>query len=138
MTRRTAEEQSLLVQEIASIAHEVNAALFAAFGDDSFKPWNLTHKGQRNNCVNSVLFHLEHPFATPEEGHEHWLSKQLAQGWSYGEVRDEEAKIDPCCLPYLELTPEQRAKDYVFKQIVHSLINRVTPAYYQQGAMTNE
>ncbi|MFM2625693.1 RyR domain-containing protein [Vibrio owensii] len=131
MTGRTAEEQSLLIQEIASIAHEVNAALCAAFGDNSQPPWNEAPKWQRNSCVSGVLFHIEHPFATPEDSHERWLQEKLADGWVYDEVKDAQAKTHPCCVPYYQLPPEQRAKDYVFKQIVHSLMHRSSTSYVQ-------
>lgn len=42
--------------------------------------------------------------------HEVWAASRIAQGWTYGEKRDDEKKTTPCLVPYEEL-PEIE-KDY--------------------------
>lgn len=42
--------------------------------------------------------------------HEVWAASRLQEGWSYGPVKDSEAKTTPCLVPYEEL-PETE-KDY--------------------------
>lgn len=42
--------------------------------------------------------------------HEVWAVSRLQEGWSYGPVKDSEAKTTPCLVPYEEL-PETE-KDY--------------------------
>lgn len=42
--------------------------------------------------------------------HEVWSANRIADGWTYGPVRDDAAKKHPCLVPYDEL-PE-REKDY--------------------------
>jgi len=42
--------------------------------------------------------------------HEVWASGRIAEGWSYGEVRDENKKQHPCLVPYEELS--ELEKDY--------------------------
>ena len=50
------------------------------------------------------------------------MKQKEADGWKYGEVKDADKKEHPCMIPYEELPVEQRAKDYIFKQIVNSLM----------------
>ena len=45
-----------------------------------------------------------------ENTHEVWAAGRIAQGWTYGPVRDDEKKETPCLVPYNEL-PESE-KDY--------------------------
>ena len=42
-------------------------------------------------------------------------------GWIYGPLKSEKEKTHPCIVPFVELSTEQKAKDYIFRQIVHSL-----------------
>lgn len=42
--------------------------------------------------------------------HEIWAQNRIAEGWTYGNTRDDEALQSPCLVPYEEL-PESE-KDY--------------------------
>ena len=37
-----------------------------------------------------------------ENVHDVWAAKRLADGWTYGEERDDELKQTPCLVPYSE------------------------------------
>jgi len=106
---------------IASIAHAINAAYCMSLGDNSIPAWDDAPEQQRNSIIAGVEMHLANPDATPEQSHESWLAQKLADGWIYGEVKDPELKQHPCVLPYDELPPEQKAKDYLFRAVVHAL-----------------
>jgi ryanodine receptor 2 len=43
--------------------------------------------------------------------HEVWSAGRLAQGWSYGECRDDEKKLHPCLIPYEQLSEEEKEFD---------------------------
>lgn len=45
-----------------------------------------------------------------ENVHEVWSKGRIAEGWTYGEKRDDKKKETPCLVPYSEL-PENE-KDY--------------------------
>lgn len=45
-----------------------------------------------------------------ENVHEVWAKNRVSEGWSYGEVRNDQTKETPCLVPYNEL-PETE-KDY--------------------------
>ena len=45
-----------------------------------------------------------------ENVHENWAASRVAEGWTYGEKRDDRNKTTPCLVPYSDL-PEIE-KDY--------------------------
>ncbi|BEP44036.1 RyR domain-containing protein [Variovorax sp. V15] len=108
-------------EQIAQVAHEVNRAYCASLGDTSQPAWAEAPEWQRASALAGVDMHLAKPEATPEESHLSWYEQKLADGWVYGEVKDPEKKEHPCMRPYEELPPEQRAKDYLFRGVVHAL-----------------
>lgn len=106
---------------IARVAHEINRAYCASIGDDGQPSWDQAPDWQKASALAGVDMHLANPDATPENSHESWLAQKTADGWKYGPVKDAEKKEHPCCVPYAELPPEQKAKDYLFRAVVHSL-----------------
>lgn len=109
------------VNSIARVCHEVNRAYCEALGDTSQLSWEDAPDWQKNSAVNGVKMHLANPDATPEQSHEAWLKEKDAAGWKYGAVKDPEKRQHPCFLPYAELPAEQKAKDYIFRGVVHAL-----------------
>lgn len=106
---------------IAAIAHAINAAYCASQGDLSQPTWDDAPEWQQQSAIAGVEMHLANPDATPEQAHESWLEQKIADGWVYGAVKDPDAKTHPCCVPYEELPVEQKAKDYLFRAVVHAL-----------------
>ena len=43
--------------------------------------------------------------------HEVWASNRIADGWQYGEVRDDTMKHHPCLIPYEELPEDEKQFD---------------------------
>lgn len=110
--------------KVAKVAYEVNKAYCEAIGDYSQPEWNDAPDWQRDSVINGVEFHLLNPDASPSDSHNNWLKRKLAEGWTYGEVKNLEKKEHPCCVEYEKLPLEQRVKDYLFKQIVLSLTGK--------------
>lgn len=108
------------IADIARITHDANRALCASHGDTSQPSWDDAPDWQRNSALAGVRLHVSRD-ATPEESHEGWLAIKVAEGWQWGPVKDPDAKLHPCMIPYDELPPEQRAKDHLFRGIVHAL-----------------
>lgn len=106
---------------IARVCHEANRAYCQALGDNSQPTWEDAPQWQRDSAVAGVRFHLANPQAGPEASHESWLAQKEADGWVFGEQKDPEAKTHPCMVPFNELPPEQQAKDFIFRSIVHSM-----------------
>lgn len=115
-------------EQIAQIAHDVNRAYCASLGDNSVPAWAEAPESHRASLIAGVNMHLANPDATPEQSHESWLQAKLADGWSYGEVKDAEKKVHPCIRGYAELPAEQKAKDYLFRGVVHAVKGLVLAA----------
>lgn len=107
--------------QIAQVAHEVNKSFCESMGDYSQPEWNDAPEWQKSSAINGVQFHLDNPQALPSDSHDNWLKEKKEAGWKYGPVKDAEKKEHPCFLDYNQLPIEQRSKDYLFRQVVHSL-----------------
>lgn len=46
-----------------------------------------------------------------ENVHETWSAGRIADGWRYGEVRDDVARTTPCLIPYDQLSEEEKEFD---------------------------
>lgn len=109
------------VEYIAKVAHEVNRAYCTSMSDFSQLPWEQAPEWQKISAINGVKHHVANPDTTPEQSHEVWLAEKKATGWKYGPVKDAEKKEHPCFLPYAELRPVDKAKDYLFRAVVKQL-----------------
>lgn len=109
------------IERIAKVCHEANRAYCAALGDLSQSKWEDAPAWQKESAINGVRFHIANPAATPENSHESWLAQKEKEGWKYGPVKDAEKKEHPCFLPYGDLPQEQRAKDHIFRSIIHAM-----------------
>ena len=108
-------------EQIAKVAHEVNRAYCFAIGDTSQVAWEDAPQWQRDSAINGVNFHLANPTAGPDHSHNEWLKEKREAGWKYGPVKDAERKEHPCFVPYDDLPTEQKAKDYLFRGVVHAM-----------------
>lgn len=46
-----------------------------------------------------------------ESAHEVWAERRLAEGWRYGESRNDATKVHPCLVPYTRLPETEKAYD---------------------------
>jgi RyR domain len=115
---------SMSTHDIARVAHEVNRAYCRALGDTSHAPWEATSSQLQASVVAGVVFVANNPEASASAGHESWLAYKLAEGWCWGEVKNEATKEHPNMVEYYDLPLEERAKDHIFRAIVLAL----TPA----------
>ena len=106
---------------IAKVAHEINRAFCLAIGDTSQPTWEDAPDWQKNSAIAGVKIHMLNPDLTPQESHAAWLEHKVKDGWVYGPEKDSEKKTHPCVIAYEDLPLEQKAKDYLFKQVIHSL-----------------
>ena len=108
-------------EDIAKVSHEINKAFCESVDDLTQPTWENAPDWQKQSAINGVQFHLDNPEASPAASHESWLKQKEQEGWKYGPVKDAEKKEHPCFVPYSELPVAQQSKDYLFKQVVHSL-----------------
>lgn len=110
---------------IAAAAHEVNRQYCAALGDTSQPAWEDAPDWQKNSAALGVQLHLSGEYG-PEASHENWMRQKLAEGWTYGPVKDADKKEHPCLVSFHLLPVEQKAKDFLFRGVVHALSTPAT------------
>lgn len=120
---RDIENAQAAIDKIAQVCHEVNRAYCQALRDDSQLPWCKAPKWQRDSAREGVRLHIFNDVG-PEASHEAWMAQKIAEGWTYGDIKDPDRKMHPCLKPFDDLTVEQQAKDYIFKAVVDALISR--------------
>jgi hypothetical protein len=113
----------LTTEDIARITHETNRAYCLAIADASQVSWSDAPAWQRESAMVGVTAVLIGVANTPEEQHENWLEQKRRDGWTYGPVKDADAKTHPCFLPYALLPAEQKAKDHLFRAVVKALLD---------------
>lgn len=111
----------MTIEQIAQVAHEINKAYCESIGDNSQPSWEDAPEWQKSSAKVGVVFHLENPDASPSASHESWLKQKTEEGWKYGPVKDADKKEHPCFVPYSQLPKEQQSKDFLFRQVIHSL-----------------
>lgn len=114
-----------LIDALAEVCHEVNRAYCQAIGDDSQLAWKDAPDWQKLSACKGVEAHLFSDL-TPEQSHSLWLEQKRQDGWKYGPEKNAELKEHPCFVPYAELPPEQRVKDYLFAAVVRTISNQTS------------
>lgn len=109
-----------MIEAAARAAHEANRAWCISHGDESQPGWDDApdwhrtsyHKGVEGVIAGNGL----------RDSHKSWLAEKEATGWTYGAVKDVDAKQHPCMVPYDKLPPLQHKKDEIFVRVVHAVL----------------
>jgi hypothetical protein len=113
----------MTTEQIAQVAHEINRAYCIAMGDNSQAEWSESPQWQKDSAILGVQFHKDNPSAGADASHKSWMMQKVKDNWRYGPLKDADKKEHPCLVDFEDLPKEQQAKDYLFRQVVHSLIN---------------
>jgi len=117
-------EDAQRVIGIARICHEVNKAYCESINDKSASSWEDAPAWQKQSAIEGVRAHLAAGGISPRESHNLWCDHKLADGWSWGMMKDVDKKKHPCLVPYDQLPAHQRAKDYLFAGVVGCFITK--------------
>lgn len=107
---------------IARACHEINRIYCESIGDYSQPPWEDAPEWQQESALKGVFLHLEGDHG-PEASHESWAKEKMENGWTYGPVKDPDAKEHPCLVPFGDLPLHQQRKDILFMSVVGLLKN---------------
>ena len=109
----------------ARAAHEVNNVFNRAIGDVLSPAWDDLATAQKYGAIAGAQHALDG--GTPEGSHELWMASRIAEGWTYGPVKDFDAKTSPCLIPYADLPEAQRRKDALILSVVRSMATALSP-----------
>ena len=110
-----------LAHSIARVAHEVNKAYCEALGDFTQTSWEEAPEWQQQSAIKGAELHLANPNLGASASHEAWMREKLDTGWTYGAYKDPVNKLHPCIVPFTDLPAEQKAKDFIFRGVVHAI-----------------
>ena len=111
-------------EDIARVCHEANRAYCKTLGDDSQPAWDDAPDWQKSSALNGVKFYSQAPW-TPKAAHENWCEQKRREGWVCGPKKDPEALMHPCLVPWDELPPDQKRKDFLFAAICQALMEDI-------------
>lgn len=111
--------RATVVETIAAACHMQNRAYCQQLGDNTQPLWLDAPAWQRDSAIVGVEAALVNP--NPAASHESWLEHKRQDGWTYGLVKDPEAKTHPCMVPYGDLPEAQKRKDTLFISMVQQL-----------------
>lgn len=115
------------ILQIAQVCHEANRAYCATLGDFSQLPWDEAPAWQRASAITGVEKIASGEITKPSDSHESWSAQKIAEGWTYGPVKDPVAKTHHCLVPFDKLPPEQQVKDFLFFAVAKTLVWGVVP-----------
>jgi hypothetical protein len=108
------------IEDVAAACHEINRAYCRLIGDNTQVSWKNAPEWQRTSAINGVKFHLANPNSQPSDSHESWSKEKVADGWSFGPVKDPAKKQHPCLVPFSNLPLHQQMKDFIFLSTVRA------------------
>jgi DNA-binding transcriptional MerR regulator len=112
----------ITAEDIARVIHAANRELQIVQGDPvPSPPWDNAPDYQVRENVASVMEALASPGRTPEQNHQGWYERMIADGWTHGQVKDTEAKTHPDLVPFDQLPEHEQQKDRLFIAIVQAL-----------------
>ena len=114
---------TISINDIARVCHEANRAYIYSI-PNGFKSddWDEGTEEQRASVISGVEAVIDNPILTPEQSHEKWVTYKKAEGWVFGERKDEATKTHPNLLPWDELPSEEKVKDVLFQAVVRALV----------------
>lgn len=125
---------SLYVAQVAAIvAHEVNRAYCQSLGDMSQVVWDEAPEWQRSSSLMGALAVVDGAITNPGDAHRSWMEQKVSEGWTYGDVKDADAKTHPCMVPFEQLPAEQQTKDLLFLATVRG-VQRAMNVREEEGA----
>ncbi|NLP45182.1 MAG: AAA family ATPase [Peptococcaceae bacterium] len=102
------------------------------FHVERFHDFNIGIR-QKSSNSNEFTFKDEDLLKLAIAEHERWCKERMADGWVYGEKRDNEKKIHPSLIPWEELSEEEKQKDVDVIERIPILFDRIGLELYYKS-----
>ena len=114
-------ENAVDIEQIAQVCHESVRAYRVSLGEHPPPAWAEAPDWQKRSSYAAVKFRLDNPDADDAAQHAAWMRERLDAGWTYGPVRDAEARTHPMLRPYETLPEHERRKDALVRAVISAL-----------------
>ena len=104
-------EQTMKVAKMSFI-NQADTSVKVAKATFDIKNFDDYKKIDRDTLVDAVA----------KNAHEVWAQQRMADGWTYGKVRDNNAKKHPMLIPYEDLPESEKAYDKLFGEVAFNVI----------------
>lgn len=111
-------DTSNVARALAQAVHSVIRAIDISNGDRPQPCWDELSFERQGELAGAVVKSLIGPGKLPEEVHDEWRASKAADGWTYGEDSDEEAKTSPLMVPWADMTERVRRKSFVLPALI--------------------
>lgn len=108
------------IADIARVCHEANRAFCIAKGDHTVSTWDMLPETVQLGIIDDVRYASTNPAVTPQQLHERWAERLVAEGWQRGAVHAPDLLESPDLVDYVELTDDAKSKQRLFCSIVKS------------------
>ena len=109
----------MTITQIAEVVHNMQRTFCASIGE-TLPTWSEAGNMQQTT-IQGVIDLIDFPSAAGGFSHEQWMLNKIAQGYTYGPVRDHEKKTHPSLVPFEQLPHNEQVKDHLFVETVRSL-----------------
>jgi len=120
-----------LLETCARAAHDVVRAYRQGLGDLSQQCWRTAPDWQKQSARARARCVLANPWIAPDDLHEQWMARMLAEGWKLGGAEDADKLEHPDVKPWHELADEARMVNVLFAAVVRQMeeaVRRKTPS----------
>ena len=98
----------MTAEQISPVVHEAIRAYQQQLGQAVAPPWESA-TWEKQATIDGVELAIADP--SPGASHRKWMEGRLAEGWTYGPVKDKGAKTNPTLVPFDQLPEYEIAKD---------------------------
>ncbi len=109
------------IEKIARTAHDAIRGWRLANGQDGIPEWADAPEWMISATKESVIAVLRDPHMAASTQHEQWMAAKIRDGWTYGAVKDPDARTHPLLIPFDQLPEVERMKDTLMNAIVVAL-----------------
>lgn len=106
-------------EQIAPVVHAAIRALQIELGQAPSPLWEDC-TWEKQATLDGVELAVTDP--SPGASHRKWMEGRLADGWTYGPVKDAKLKTNPTLVPFDQLSSAEIAKDQLVILITQALI----------------
>jgi len=99
---------------------------------ERFNDFNIGIR-QKTSTSSTFTFKEEDLLKLAMAEHERWCKERIADGWVYGEKRDNEKKIHPSLVPWEQLSEEDKQKDVDVIKSIPILFDRIGLELYYKS-----